>query len=337
MANESEVLQAKETAVHQYLAAAAAVPLAEFAASTRPELNVVGVGVGNKTAGGKVSDELSVRFFVERKLPLSVLNKAHVLPATIDGIATDVVETGRFQRLPTAAGLAPSVANPNRAKVRPAQPGVSCGFKFPPGVSLVMAGTFGAVVHDANGQYILSNNHVLADEGKIAIGSPIFQPGLLDGGNPATDVIARLARFIPISPSGMNHVDCALARLAPPNIASPVFMPNVGKLANATPVPPAVGMSVMKTGRTTGSTTGSITDIHATVNVKYDVGVCQFDEQVIIVGTGGPFSAAGDSGSVIVQQTPKQATALLFAGSATHTIANRLDAVLTALGVSLVV
>jgi hypothetical protein len=91
----------------------------------------------------------------------------------------------------------------------------------------------------------------------------------------------------------------------------------------------------MKTGRTTGSTNGTITDIHATLTVDYDSGPCQFDEQIVITGDAGPFSGPGDSGSVIVDIDSKQATALLFAGSASHTIANRLEAVLTALGVAL--
>src|SRR6266852_918279 len=136
MANELEALQAKETAVQRYLAAAGTVPLVAFAASARPELNVVGVGMGRKTVNGKLTQELSVRFYLERKLPLNVINPEHLLPAEINGVPTDVVETGRFQRLPTAAlALA---ANPNQQKVRPAQPGVSCGFKFPPAVGMVM-------------------------------------------------------------------------------------------------------------------------------------------------------------------------------------------------------
>jgi hypothetical protein len=335
MATESQALQAKQSAVQRYLTATVTAPSAAFAATSQPEINVVGIGVGHKAKKGVSTKELSVRFYVDHKLPANVVSSENMLPSEINGVPTDVVETGRFRRLPGAAA-AHAAANPNQHKVRPAQPGVSCGFQFPASVGMVMAGTFGAVASDANGHYILSNNHVLANENQLALGSPIFQPGLLDGGNPATDLVARLARFIPISATAMNHVDCALARLQPKTIAIATFMPKVGKLASGTPVAPTVGMQVMKTGRTSGSTTGEITDIHATVKVQYDVGECQFDEQVIIVGTGGPFSAAGDSGSLIVQQEPKQPTALLFAGSLTHTIANRIDAVLTALGVEIV-
>jgi len=336
MPSEIEARAAKETAVRRYLHIPGTPRLETFAATSAPQINVVGIGVGTKTTHGDSTGELSVRFYVERKLPPAAIHGDNRLPAEVDGVPTDVVETGRFRRLPTAAVL-PAAAIINQQRLRPAQPGGSCGFRFPPGTNMVMAGTLGAIAADSNGQYILSNNHVLADEGNLPLGSPIFQPGLLDGGNPVTDGIARLTKFIPISPSAMNHVDCALARVDAPGLVSPVFLPNVGKLTSGAPVTPTVGMKVIKTGRTTGATSGTITDIHVTVSVQYDVGICQFDEQVIVVGDRGMFSAAGDSGSLIVQSEPKQPTALLFAGSSTHTIANRIDAVLAALGVALVV
>jgi len=336
MASEIEARAAKETARRRYLAIPGAPKLETFAATSAPQLNVVGVGVGTKNTAGENTGDLSVRFYVERKLPPEAIHPENMLPEQIDGVSTDVIETGRFRRLPSAA-VAAAAAIVNQGKLRPCQPGGSCGFRFPPGTNMVMAGTLGAVVSDANGQYLLSNNHVLADEGNIPLGSPIFQPGLLDGGNPVTDAVARLTKFIPISPSAVNHVDCALARIDSPGLVTPVFLPNVGKLASGVPVAPTVGMKVIKTGRTTGPTSGTITDIHATVSVEYDSGTCQFDEQVIIVGDGDEFSAAGDSGSLIVQSNPKRPTALLFAGSQTHTIANRIDAVLAALGVALVI
>ena len=49
-----------------------------------------------------------------------------------------------------------------------------------------------------------------------------------------------------------------------------------------------------------------------------------------------PFSAGGDSGSLIVTNGTQQPTGLLFAGSTTHTIANPIQAVLAALGVTIV-
>ena len=72
------------------------------------------------------------------------------------------------------------------------------------------------------------------------------------------------------------------------------------------------------------------------VTVGYETGNFIFHDQIIIVGSdGNPFSAAGDSGSLILQRGTNKAVGLLFAGSSTHTIANHIGDVLAALQVTL--
>jgi hypothetical protein len=73
------------------------------------------------------------------------------------------------------------------------------------------------------------------------------------------------------------------------------------------------------------------------VKIEYDLGIRTFHDQILIRGTTGMFSDRGDSGSVIIGRTARRATALLFAGSASHTIANPLVEVLAQLGVRMVV
>lgn len=301
-------------------------------ASTRPALNLVGVGLGTKFTAGKETQSQCVRFYVAEKIHKDALTKNNLLPAEVDGLPNDVIVTGRFRML--------STASENKKRRRPVRPGTSIGFEFPPPKdNFVMAGTFGAVVARGARRFILSNNHVLAENGQIALGSPIFQPGLLDGGNVATDAVATLTRFIKIKLSG-NRVDCAVARFLPGTPVNPVHMPNVGALASATPIPAVVGMKVMKTGRTTGHTNGTVFDILADVNVEYEDAsgnpfVATFIDQIVV--TPGAFSTSGDSGSLIVDRATKRATGLLFAGSASHTIANHIRDVLAALGVTLVI
>ena len=194
-----------------------------------------------------------------------------------------------------------------------------------------MAGTFGALVKDAQGIYILSNNHVLADENKLSPGSPIFQPGLLDQGDPNTDQIAKLTKFITLQANTPNTVDCAIAQLLQPSLAIPDIL-YIG--APKSPKPAVMQMQVHKFGRTTGYTKGHITSIDTDVKVGYDLGQLVFTGQVIIEGeTGAPFSDAGDSGSLILEQTTNSPVALLFAGSTSHTIANHIEDVLTSLAV----
>jgi S1-C subfamily serine protease len=218
-----------------------------------------------------------------------------------------------------------------KTKIRPAQPGSSIGYQDPKN-QIIMAGTFGAVVKDNAGLYILSNNHVLADESRLPVGAPIFQPGLLDGGNAGTDQIAALTRFIALQASG-NKVDCAVAKVTNNSLVSK----DVFHIGAPTGVEDAViDMVVHKFGRTTSYTVGTVKSIDTDVTVGYETGNFTFQEQIIIVGTGQhPFSAAGDSGSLILQRGTNKAVGLLFAGSSSHTIANHSNDVFQALKVTL--
>jgi hypothetical protein len=295
--------------------------------SPQPDRNVVGVGIGEKIADDKPTGVQAVRFLVRIKYPGSELLAENLLPGTIDGLPTDVEEVGLFRRLLTAA------APPNpRTKIRPAQPGCSVGFQDPQN-QFVMAGTFGALVKDGGSLYVLSNNHVLADEGQLPPGSPIYQPGLLDGGNPATDQIADLTRFVPLQQGVFNDIDAALAQVSDPALVSDAIL-GIGPPQG--PAAAQIDMIVHKFGRTTNYTVGRVTSVDTDVTVGYDTGNFMFQNQMIIVGMDGqPFSNAGDSGSMILERRSGQAVGLLFAGSATHTIANHIDAVLNTLGVSL--
>jgi hypothetical protein len=201
---------------------------------------------------------------------------------------------------------------------------------------MVEAGTLGAIVKSGGAQYILSNNHVLANEDKLPVGTAIFQPALLDKGNQATDQVATLSKTVPLSPRGSNSVDCAIAAIDKSVTADPTILPKVGKLAITTPIDATDGMKVHKVGRTTGYTTGSVLDISADVNIQYDIGTLTFQGQILIAPDQGQmFSDAGDSGSLIVDRGLGRATGLLFGGSPKSTIANHISDVLTALQIQL--
>ena len=72
------------------------------------------------------------------------------------------------------------------------------------------------------------------------------------------------------------------------------------------------------------------------MKVGYDIGPLIFENQIIIVGGTSSFSDAGDSGSLIVEQTAKRPVGLLFGGSTSYTIANHIEDVLDQLKVSIV-
>ncbi len=98
----------------------------------------------------------------------------------------------------------------HRRRNRPLRIGGSIGhFK-------ITAGTLGCFVTPRGSakdeDWILSNNHVLADENQAAIGDAILQPGDVDGGNRPADVVGDLKKFIPLK-RRKNLVDAAVATI----------------------------------------------------------------------------------------------------------------------------
>ena len=127
-----------------------------------------------------------------QKVPVAQLSAQDLVPKSMEGMLTDVVETGRIRAL----------ADP-RIRRRPAQPGISIGHYD------ITAGTFGLLVQRGGDPLILSNNHVLADSNDAKIGDAILQPGPADGGT-AADRIAALSEFEPMD-FGDNPSQCGIA------------------------------------------------------------------------------------------------------------------------------
>jgi hypothetical protein len=259
------------------------------------------------------------------------------LPSLLDGVPVTVRMTGRLM----------AFSDPTQRK-RPAPMGYSVGHPS------ITAGTIGARVRDALGRvYILSNNHVLANSNGANIGDPEYQPGPFDGGTSA-DQIATLTDFqvISFAANGSNTIDAAIAQSTTDVLdnATPAddgySMPNstIYGDANADGLfddPTALlGLNVQKYGRTTRLTHGQITGVNATVTICYAVSgftctkTARYVDQLII--SPGTFSGGGDSGSLIVTDDANlNPVALLFAGSSSVTIGNRIDLVLQRFGVTI--
>ena len=229
-------------------------------------------------------------------------------------------------------------------QARPIELGTSGGsiddFDFP----FCCGGTLGALVENASGQFILSNNHVLARSNRAISDEDVTQPGLIDVGcaQIANDVVADLSDFVPINFDDTNLVDAAIAAVRTDAVDTSGSILDIGPLSPNT-VAASVGMEVKKSGRTTGLTTGQVAAVDVSVSVKYPNKcggrggpTATFLKQIRI--TDGDFSAGGDSGSVIVEDVENNpgAVGLLFAGSSSSTLANSIDNVLSALGVAMV-
>jgi hypothetical protein len=327
------LMDAKALAAKNYLATTVRLQFAGLSFSTQPSHNVTAVGAGRKYVNGKPTGTQAVRFYVERKVPKSLIPKEHVLPPDIGGVPTDVIQMGRLK-------LCAALPAPITGRFRPVQPGCSCSFQMPPpDQGVLTASTIGAIVQ-ANGKtFILSNNHALANANALPAGTPIFHPGLLDQPDLSTDQIAVLTSFVPISSSTNNVVDCAIAELLEGVPFSAEILPDIGRLSSAAPVAAVEGMTVIKAGRTTSATAGTVVETNGTVPVLYpNVGIVTFDNQIFVQDTSVPFSDGGDSGALVVDQASRAGTGLLFAKTDDgFTACNPLGAVLTALGVTLVI
>ncbi len=240
------------------------------------------------------------------------------IPQDIEGAPVQVVVTGKISAL----------ADPEDWFPRPVPIGVSTGHPD------ITAGTIGCRVTDGEDVYALSNNHVYANENLADIGDPVIQPGTYDGGTSPVDDIGTLADFEPIvfSRRARNEIDAAIALSSTANLGTAT--PGGYGTPNSTIVGAFIGQQVQKFGRTTGLTTGEVTGVNATVNVGYGPGkTAKFVKQIII--EPGDFSAGGDSGSLIVTNDEFcNPVGLLFAGSSTMTVANRIDLVLARFGVT---
>jgi hypothetical protein len=61
--------------------------------------NVVGVGVGFREQGGKLTDQVALVVNVTHKLPRDQLAPEDLIPAEIEGVPVDVRETGEIRAL----------------------------------------------------------------------------------------------------------------------------------------------------------------------------------------------------------------------------------------------
>ncbi len=327
----AQVKEAKETYVYDLLS----------------KRNVVGVGLGYKVSAGVNTGEPSLLVSVTHKLAPFALAAKDLVPPVLEGVRTDVVETGVLRALE----LGP------RDRWRPV---------VPPGVSIghycITAGTFACLMRRGAEHFILSNNHVLAASNQGQEGDAILQPGAADGGS-LDDCIATLADYVPLdfgttSPdcpiaewsakllnyaagvfgsshqlravkqtAGINRVDVALARpLSPDLVSNDILYVGVPTgVGTAT-----LGMEVQKTGRTTGHTQATITQIDATVRIDYNGPTALFTGQLV----AGSMSQPGDSGSAVLDMDGR-VVGLLFAGSDAITIFNPIEEVLLALNVEL--
>jgi hypothetical protein len=203
------------------------------------------------------------------------------------------------------------------------------------------SGTLGSLIEDGTGkQYLLSNNHVLAQSDHASVGDAVIQPGLIDnnctpyGEGTGTLPVGALTDWLPLS-SSQTNADAAIAEVGSRTVDPTGSILELGaRRADGTlaPAPPGISSSngkgesgqlalrVAKSGRTTGLTCGSISALDVDVSVDYFHDCAEtrpyltktFTNQIAL--SGDHFSDAGDSGALVVDAESAEPVGLYFAG-----------------------
>ena len=323
-------------------------------AFSTPLSNVHATGVGIRVRGGKVvENEFVLKVYVFDKADLGdqtpdLMKKYGNVEIDVETLPIQqaLAKTGAAkaktskaaESSKSAAGTATALAGvpAQRQRHRPIQGGLSIA-----PLNEFFVGTLGCFLRRITAGteqiFALSNNHVLADTNRLPIGTPIVQPGPEVEPTQPGNVFAALSALIPIQfPASRlqpvaNRFDAAIAVVAKTNLIrkGKMFGINNYNPQLGTPLP---GMRVIKSGRTTGVTKGVVTAVGVNgVQVNYGTRtsprIAMFNDTIEIVGDSGPFSAPGDSGSVILNRDTGQPVALLFAGDGRTTTACDLGGV----------
>jgi len=320
------------------------------------------VGKGKKIVDGKQTDEDAIIIGVVEKKPLDKLSKRQIIPKEVGGQKTDIVQTGRIRAGPPLEkrGYEEEI---RITRQRPIFPGISVGH---PDVSAGTFGAvvYAEETEEQFDQnnwswwdkliiavlkwlgflsesqmsmlsfpitktkaYILSNYHVLTNEGMAKIGDAIWQPGRYDGGC-NNDEVAKLTEFVPVSTRKPNKVDVAIAEITVD------YNPEIYQIG--VPKEPRydlqVGEYLQYSGRTLGYKKAKIIALDAVTEVEYDMGLTEWEGQIIVglCDDGSPSSEGGTSGSLWLDMD-KRPAGVLYAGSKEVTCINPIKAVQEAL------
>ncbi len=240
--------------------------------------------------------------------------------------------------------MTPQIAE---AQQRPTPMGVwgansSVNFEPNIGECFTEAGTLGAVVADQDGtQYILSVAHFLAigPSGYFATGSPqpITQPDVVqvvahcNDINPAVITslqVATLSTVVPVSFTGLNQADAAIARVLPGKVSSSIV--GIPKFSGTALKVVKAGLIVQQTGAVSGNKTGKVISKvlmparykvcrHIPTTPGQTVNGCGFAvirvNNTFEVGPGR-FGRAGDSGALVLTTGPcPQPVGVLLGGA----------------------
>ncbi|PKQ89390.1 hypothetical protein CXK86_20290 [Paenibacillus sp. BGI2013] len=283
------------------------------------KLNVNNIDIGLKYVGGKLTDRIAIRVYVDKKENVSPKDE---IPSSVSGIPTDVIEKIETFEL--------RVLEMSEEQTRISE----MGQRFDPlcgGIQIgpcrkvngnSIRGTLGAIVQTQEGKLCaLSNFHVLCVDTDWKIEDAVAQP--VDIAGCPTNMAGNLLSGTLYGKFGKTErvVDAAIAEIKDRNVTSNI--PGIGKITGF--ASPEIGSRVRKVGMVTGLTYGKVEgglENMSVIPYGHGIGDVTFKNSIRITADKDHneiFSQNGDSGAIIVNEH-NQAVGLLFAGTTDNSI-----------------
>lgn len=216
----------------------------ELASMSLP--NVTSISYGYKFVNGVQTGELAILYGVSKKKPLSELSNDELIPTTIsigvDDIKTDVFELPMPELLACNAYCG-QVAGPNSAANRALTRPLVGGLSISSTNTVFSVGTFGFIaVHiETNALVGVTNNHVIIQDAfftsernlqgliqnEYSPINTIYQNGENGFIPPSNYNIGQSLRYVPISGTTDNKVDCAIFSLQKTDIDQSIISKSV--------------------------------------------------------------------------------------------------------------
>ncbi|MCZ6531679.1 MAG: hypothetical protein O7A08_01795 [SAR324 cluster bacterium] len=265
--------------------------------------DVDGVSLGFKHVAGKATDDFSICVHVKEKKAKEQCSTGELIPESIQGVATDVVERKDM------AGTAPATAlAADSKKYRPVVGGCEISTFIDPKAGTRHAGTCGLVVDTQGaGWLVLTNCHVLFSNPKTdgeyfcANECYVGQP-LVDHVDPTGKNKAESGNIAMIGKSVLDeNIDAGIALTTNGIDATINYIIDIGNIKGSYTITQSdiagEGYPVKKRGCTTLLTSGFVTHIDFSRN-RPDGGPLMKNQ--LAIGSNGTFADHGDSGSAVV-------------------------------------
>jgi hypothetical protein len=297
--------------------------------------NIFGVGVGFKKIKDVNTEEIAIKFFIEKKIQKELISSSKILPQIVIFNEKDILCDVDEMDVPSAPHQETGIFRDNYKSFTKKEKKM-IGITIQPGNSIssifTSAGTTclclnrkGEVYREF--KYLLSCNHVLANFNVLKIGTPIIQPSLRDGGFFPKSFCGNLIDYLPLQfgASNYNFADAGVAYL-PSSMLTNNHIIGIGRINSLGQINNLLANPlVKKVGSASGITSGSVQAIYSMLKINYwalgNIGKNTiFSDQIVTTLMG----AYGDSGSLLFNYE-NMAFGMLFAGSSTHTFFNPLE------------